>query len=129
MGTVGSRAVIAHRHHRRDAAFMKSLTPILHGPSLCQSCRHATIVKGAALNQEIVECDELSRPQNLITFRVTECSKHDDRSTPSLASMQRIAWELCTDKQGRKIGFLSPIDRRNRKDLADTGGYIDSDDL
>jgi hypothetical protein len=31
-----------------------------HGaPSLCTTCRYATIIRGAGLNQELVECNQL----------------------------------------------------------------------
>ena len=48
-------------------------------PSLCLTCRFATIVKGASLRDEIVECSQLSYSQNRVTFPVTRCTEYSDR--------------------------------------------------
>ena len=50
-----------------------------HGePSLCVTCRFATIVKGQRLRDEIVECSRLS-DHSRITFAVGSCSGYADR--------------------------------------------------
>jgi hypothetical protein len=50
---------------------------VKHGEeSLCLTCRYATIVCGAALRDEIIECAIISRPHDRITFPVTFCSKY-----------------------------------------------------
>jgi hypothetical protein len=88
-----------------------------HGePSLCGTCRHATVVKGAALRDEIVECDRLSSPRARIPFPVASCSGYSDRRHPSLREMEEIAWILRTDARKNRIGFvqareLKPQDR------------------
>lgn len=93
-------------------------TPRHDGPSLCETCRHATIVQGLSLNDDIVECSELSSSLrgNRITFTVTACSSYLDRRRPTLNMMREIAWELRTDQSGQKIGFMSPdeIDKLQR---------------
>lgn len=104
-------------------------TPVHDGPSLCRTCRHATIVTGTKLNEEIVLCSELSRPYDRITFKVTECSSHDDKSRPSFGAMNQIAWELCTDRSGRRIGFLSPKDMRRRQEQLETLPYLEEPEL
>jgi hypothetical protein len=48
-------------------------------PSLCLTCRFATIVKGASLRDEIVECSQLSYGRNRVTFPVTLCTEYSDR--------------------------------------------------
>jgi hypothetical protein len=46
-----------------------------HGePSLCLTCRFATIVKGASLRDEIVECAQLAYGRNRIEFGVNTCT-------------------------------------------------------
>lgn len=86
-------------------------------PSLCVSCRWATIIRGESLNNEIVSCGSLSRPSQRITFRVTSCNSYNDRSAPSLNDMQQMAWVLRTDKKNR-IGFVPA------KDLKDSERYV-----
>jgi hypothetical protein len=88
-----------------------------HGePSLCLTCRHATIVKGRSLREEIVRCDRLTSGHDLIPFPVTSCTGYADRRHPSLREMEDIAWILRTDATRKRIGFiqarqLAPKDR------------------
>lgn len=88
-------------------------TPRHDGPALCDTCRHATIVRGLSINDDIVQCSELSSGYNgadRIRFKVTACSQYSDRRTPTLGMMTEIAWQLRTDQSGQKIGFMSPDD-------------------
>jgi hypothetical protein len=88
-----------------------------HGePSLCLTCRYATIVKGASLRDEIVECAQLSYGRNRIAFPVTVCTDYSDRRQPSLRSMEEIAWVLRSDPKKNEIGFVkrSELTRRER---------------
>ncbi len=88
-----------------------------HGePSLCLTCRYATIVKGASLRDEIVECAQLSYGRNRITFPVTACTDYSDRRQPSLRAMEEIAWLLRSDPKKNTIGFVkrSELTRRER---------------
>lgn len=80
-------------------------TPDHGASSLCASCSRSTIVKGQSLNEEIVRCHSA---ECLITFTVTRCNAYLDKSLTPLHEMKEIAWELRTDKAGKKIGFLSP---------------------
>ena len=67
-----------------------------HGaPSLCLTCRSATIVKGQRLRDEIVNCSRLD--DRRITFAVTSCSGYTDRRRASLREMEDIAWVLRSD--------------------------------
>ena len=90
---------------------------VQHGePSLCGTCRHATVVKGTALKDEIVECGRLSTPHSRIPFPVVSCSGYSDRRQPSIREMEEIAWVLRTDARKNQIGFvhareLKPQDR------------------
>ena len=88
-----------------------------HGePSLCLTCRYATIVKGTSLRDEIVECGQLSGSRNRIAFPVTVCTDYSDRRQPSLRAMEEIAWVLRSDPRKNDIGFVkrSELTRRER---------------
>ena len=75
-----------------------------HGePSLCHTCRSATIVKGQTLRDEIVEC---SRVDGRIGFAVSQCSAYVNRNHPSIREMEEIAWVLRTDSSKSRIGFV-----------------------
>jgi hypothetical protein len=91
-------------------------TPAFDGPSLCRSCRHATVVEGTRLDDEIIQCGELSYRNDRITFKVTDCSSYLNKALPTLQAMRDIAWELRTDKAGRRIGFTSPIEAKRRNE-------------
>ena len=86
-----------------------------HGePSLCLSCRWATIVKGARLHEEIVECGELFGGRNRITFRVTSCTGYSDRRRASLREMEEIAWVLRADPSRKTAGFVPARELRTK---------------
>lgn len=76
--------------------------------SLCESCKHATIVVGE--RRRVVECELLchSGPdgKGIITFEVRECSAWLDKNHPSLVELESIAWILRTDPKRNKIGFV-----------------------
>ena len=87
-----------------------------HGaPSLCLTCRFATVVKGQRLRDEIIECSRLS-DHSRIAFPVTSCSGYSDRRHASMRDMEDIAWVLRSDPRRNQIGFvpakkLKPQDR------------------
>jgi len=74
-------------------------------PTLCQTCRYATVVKGRALNDEIIECCQLSF-RTRITFTVTSCTGYADRRQAALHEMEEIAWVLRSDAKRNTIGFV-----------------------
>jgi hypothetical protein len=77
-----------------------------HGqPSLCTTCRFATIVKGQRLRDEIVECGRLS-DRSRIAFVVSFCTGYADRRQASIREMEEIAWVLRSDLRENKIGFV-----------------------
>jgi hypothetical protein len=85
-------------------------------PSLCLSCRYATIVRGPRLRDEMVDCQRLSGDNSRITFHVRFCSAYVDRTHPTLHQMEEIAWVLRSDPKRNQIGFvraraLKPHDR------------------
>jgi hypothetical protein len=89
---------------------------VAHGePSLCYTCRHATIVKGTTQKHEIVDCQRLSGVPGRITFAVTSCSAYSDSRTPTLNQMEDIAWVLRSDPKRKNIGFVRSRDLRPRE--------------
>src|SRR6266513_2236270 len=86
-----------------------------HGdPSLCQTCRFATIIKGRRLRDEIVECDRLSHANNRITFSVSTCSGYADRRHASIHEMEEIAWILRSDPKKNTVGFVKASELKLR---------------
>jgi hypothetical protein len=85
-------------------------------PSLCVTCRYATIVRGARLREEIVQCGRLSEGLNRITFAVRFCNGYVDRTHPTITEMEDTAWILRSDPRRNEVGFvkasrLKPADR------------------
>ena len=92
-----------------------------HGePSLCLTCRFATIIKGSRLRDEIVECGRLS-DRNRITFPVKSCTGFIDRTHASIREMEEIAWVLRSDPKRNEVGFVkaSALKPRERFILSD----------
>jgi hypothetical protein len=89
-------------------------TPPGGSTSLCHTCRHATIVKGARIDDEIVECDALSYGHNRVTFSVRYCTAYIDSRRPSIRDMEDIAWVLRTDPKRNQIGFVQAKDLKPR---------------
>jgi hypothetical protein len=79
-------------------------------PSLCVTCRYATVIAGRSLREEIVECSQLADGHGRITFPVMRCTKYLHRNHPSLYEMESIAWVLRTDANRRQIGFVRSRD-------------------
>ena len=94
-----------------------------HGQrSLCETCRWSTIVRGPRLENEIVECSQLSYRNQRVTFPVTSCSSHADRRQPRLRDMEEVAWVLRSDPHRNQVGFV----RSNR--LTDAERYVLDED-
>ena len=81
---------------------------------LCHTCRHATVVRGARLRDEIIECGALGYQRNRITFPVTSCSDYVNRQHPSLREMEDAAWILRTDAKRHRVGFVRSRDLKPR---------------
>lgn len=84
-------------------------------PSLCYTCRYATVILGSRPSDEIIECSHLSDGHGRITFRVSSCSAYNDRRMPSLSDMEDIAWVLRSDAKRREIGFVRSRDLKPRE--------------
>ena len=88
---------------------------VRHGdPSLCLTCRHATVVQGPSLQDRIVNCGVLSDGDSRIPFPVSACSGYSDRRHPTLYEMEDIAWVLRTDPRRKTIGFVQARELRPR---------------
>lgn len=97
-------------------------------PSLCLTCRFATVVKGTSLRDEIVECSQLSYGRNRITFPVTVCTEYSDRRQPSLRAMEEIAWVLRSDPKRNDIGFVKRTEHTHRERFVlDDDEFLDKD--
>lgn len=93
-----------------------------HGASsLCLSCRWATVIRGPRLNNEIVECSQLSYYGRRITFSVMQCSDYADRRLASIREMEEIAWILRSDSLRKRVGFVrsSELEDKERFVLED----------
>jgi len=81
-------------------------------PSLCLSCRHATIVQGTSTKHEIVRCNRI---ETAIGFKVTSCTEYVHKQHPSLWHMEDIAWVLRTDPKRNQVGFVRSKDLKPRE--------------
>ena len=84
-------------------------------PSLCVTCRHATIVQGPGLQDRIVDCSQLSSRDSRVSFPVHSCSAYSDRRHPSVREMEDIAWILRTDARKKSIGFVQGRELKPRE--------------
>ncbi|HEY7924213.1 MAG TPA: hypothetical protein VII62_13595 [Vicinamibacteria bacterium] len=95
---------------------------VRHGePSLCVTCRHATVIHGPSLKDRIVDCGLLMSRDSRISFPVSSCSGYADRRHPTLREMEDIAWVLRTDARRKSIGFVQAreLKPRHRHILSD----------
>ena len=87
---------------------------VRHGdPSLCDTCRFATIIRGQRPDDEIVDCSRLSG-RGRVTFAMTSCSAYADRRRASVYEMEEIAWILRSDPRRNTIGFVRARELRPR---------------
>lgn len=90
----------------------------LHGKSLCETCEYAHIIKGEATSEKVTRCNAVHDHPILVPFKlVTECTMHVNKLTPSIYSMERIAYILETDPKGKPIGFLSNTTFRKNNNI------------
>jgi hypothetical protein len=96
-------------------------TPQHGGPSLCLSCRKATVLRGSRLGDEEIHCSELWQTRKPVPFPVRSCSAYSDRRQPSLRDMEDLAWVLRTDSKHSRIGFVQArkLDPEERHVLSD----------
>lgn len=90
------------------ATNVKDGTP-MHGPSLCDTCSNAHIVRGYRASEKLVSCGA-HEPGHPVQFSVRECTDYRDRTRQSLWEMEKIAWVLAPQGSKRKAGFAPPAE-------------------
>lgn len=84
---------------------VKNGTP-MHGPSLCETCMRAQIIRGYRASEEIVIC-HATYPERDVPFRVHKCNSYLDTARQTLKQMEDIAWILAP-RGPKRAGFLPP---------------------
>ena len=85
---------------------VKNGTPV-YGPSLCETCERALIVKGYRESEQVVVC-QAAWPERQVKFPARECSRYVSRGRQHLRDMEEIAWTLVPRGPKRKAGFVAP---------------------
>lgn len=80
--------------------------------SLCNTCRHSTIIRGRTLDEEIVQCQATPMTTTRIRFKVTSCSAYNDERLPSYLQLMEQAWILQPGSKRRAAGFIRGRDLR-----------------
>lgn len=88
-------------------------TPNYSKPSLCLSCRNAHIVRGRRQDECIQFCN-VNGEHTRITWPVAECNEVDEKSTPALWQLEKIAWRFSKDDKRKTAGFLDPKSFKQR---------------
>lgn len=90
-------------------------TQLNEGDALCDTCRHARIVRGRRLEEEIVFCDAIVMQPVRITFKVASCSSYLDDREPSYQELCEKAWILRPATQRRPAGFVRAAELRGEE--------------
>jgi hypothetical protein len=78
-----------------------------HGQrSLCETCRWSTVIRGPRLEDQIIECNQLSFCNQRVPFPVVSCSRYGSRNQASVREMEEIAWILRSDAHRHQVGFI-----------------------
>ena len=75
------------------------------GESLCSTCTWAHIQKGYRQSEEVVYCDYAYPPRH-VPFKVSQCTKYNDKTLPSMRQMEKMAWILEVRPGGKVAGFI-----------------------
>jgi hypothetical protein len=85
---------------------VKNGTPV-YGPSLCETCERALIIKGYRESEQVVVC-QAAWPELQVMFPVRECSRYVSQGRQRLRDMEEIAWNLVPRGPKRNAGFVAP---------------------
>ena len=86
-------------------------TPVQHVDALCDTCRHATVIRGRRLDEQIVFCRGVSMDAAVrITFTVIDCSDYMDEREPTYHELVTKAWILRPSTKRREAGFVRATD-------------------
>jgi hypothetical protein len=83
--------------------------------SLCNTCRHSTIIRGRTLDEEIVQCQAVAMRVTQVTFKVTFCSAYCDERLPTYMQMLEDAWILQPGSKKRPSGFVRGSELRDEE--------------
>ena len=83
--------------------------------SLCNTCRHSTIIRGRSLDEEIVQCQAVAMRVTQVTFKVTFCSAYSDARLPTYVQMLEDAWILQPGSKKRPSGFVRSSELRDEE--------------
>ncbi|HSL20125.1 MAG TPA: hypothetical protein VK886_01225 [Vicinamibacterales bacterium] len=83
--------------------------------SLCQTCRHSTIIRGRTLDEEIVHCQISPMSTTRVTFKVTSCSGYNDERLPTYMQLLEDAWILQPGTKRRPAGFVRASELREEE--------------
>jgi hypothetical protein len=86
-------------------------TPDFSAPSLCESCKLASIIRGQRFDEQIIKCVWLQRT---IPFKVSECRTYHPSNQPWINEMEEMAWLLVSRSNGREIGFMRVKDMTDK---------------
>lgn len=75
-------------------------------PTLCETCVHATVVRGTRFGDDFIMCGGIE-PSMLIRFTVASCSVYRDKATPSIYAYHETAWQWMPDIDR----FVSPNEK------------------
>jgi hypothetical protein len=81
-------------------------TAVQEGEALCDTCRHARIIRGRRLEEEVVFCDAMPMHPARVTFKVTSCTDYADSREPAFHEYLEKAWILCPGSKRRAAGFV-----------------------
>lgn len=109
LATTGAHSEAAKRRFldriKAMSVKVKGGTPV-QGPSLCESCTQAHLVRGFRESELLVVC-QATYPERQVTFAVRECSRYVSMTSRTLVEMEKIAWPL-TPRSARQAGFVAP---------------------
>lgn len=71
--------------------------------SLCESCKHATVIQGPSSKDRIIHCSLVSEK---IPFNVESCTDHTLKNVLPLSTLTAIATVI--ELKAGQIGFYSP---------------------
>lgn len=100
-------------------------TPVVSEP-LCNSCKHALLVRGFSVAEVVYLCDALY-PTRSMPFLVRECSMYVDKCRDDIEAMEKIAWLITTPSINRKVGFVPAGSTAEPSTEAPAGAPVNND--